>query len=106
MLTQEELFAAIIAARPGVDEFVYLERRGEEYGWSCTDFTPSEFPVQSGDGPLPNVWIYYSGRWPNQDESPDCWRAFFADLLAEMESMAGGDNRCRWPFDDPWPNGH
>jgi hypothetical protein len=29
-----------------------------------------------------------------------------ARLLAEMESMCGGADRCRWPLDQPYPPGH
>jgi hypothetical protein len=28
------------------------------------------------------------------------------DLLAEMESMCGGADRCRWPLDQPYAPGH
>jgi hypothetical protein len=31
---------------------------------------------------------------------------FFDDLLAELESMAGAADRCRWPVDEPWPHQH
>jgi hypothetical protein len=33
-------------------------------------------------------------------------RAFFDDLLAELESMADHVDRCRWPLNDPWPHSH
>ena len=28
------------------------------------------------------------------------------ELLAEMESMCGGADRCRWPLDQPYPIQH
>jgi hypothetical protein len=31
---------------------------------------------------------------------------FVEDLLAEMESMCGGADRCRWPLDQPYPVRH
>ena len=32
-MNREELFTSIVAARPGRDDIVYLERRGDEYDW-------------------------------------------------------------------------
>ena len=28
------------------------------------------------------------------------------DLIAEMDSMSGGADRCRWPLDQPYPVRH
>jgi hypothetical protein len=53
---------------------------------------------------LPEAWIFYAGAWPVDD--PARWSAFFNDLLAEMDSMVRGPDRCRWPLDDPWPHHH
>ena len=44
----------------------------------------------------PDVWIYYSGQWPFGSDSLERCRLFFADLLDEMEAMAGDMDRCRW----------
>lgn len=78
-------------------ELVYLERRGGEYTWErAAGFdTPAE---------LPEAWMYYAGAWPERgSEKVD---AFFTDLQAELESMTGGADRCRWSPDDPYPHGH
>jgi hypothetical protein len=49
---------------------------------------------------------HYSGQWPFGSDSLERCRLFFADLLDEMEAMAGDMDRCRWPFDEPWPHRH
>lgn len=82
---------------------LYVERRGSDY----------TARVAGGDGSAilagqsmtdPDVWIYLTARWPLGDRA--ACSAMFDDLLAEMESMAGGLDRCRWPLDEPWPHGH
>jgi hypothetical protein len=45
----------------------------------------------------------FSVAWPVE---ADRLRPFFDDLLAELESMAAGADRCRWPVDEPWPHFH
>jgi hypothetical protein len=50
----------------------------------------------------PDVWMSFSAAWPLDE--PTRLRAFFDDLLAELESMADTADRCRWPIDEPWPN--
>ena len=46
----------------------------------------------------------FSAAWPVDD--PERLRAFFDDMLAELESMADKTDRCRWPIDEPWPHSH
>ena len=103
-MTREELFDALRAAHPADDDPVYLQRSGEDYAWSHVQAGADMFDARPGAAALPDAWLYYSGRWPNGDTGR--WRAFFEDLLAEMEAMAGGADRCRWPLDDPWPHSH
>ena len=99
-MNREELFASIVAARPDREDTVYLERRGiPTAGGSCPS-TPSSPTTPSDD---PDVWMCFSATWP---EDPTRTRAFFDDLLAELESMADRTDRCRWPLDDPWPHSH
>lgn len=105
-MTREELFSAILAARPTGDDVVYVERRGEDYAWSRAPLDANMPSEGTGGEPKPDVWIYYSGQWPAENGEPDRWRAFLDDLLDEMESMAGGMDRCRWPLDEPWPRQH
>jgi hypothetical protein len=105
-LTREELFSEILAARPGGNDLVYIERRGEDYGWNRVNLGTDMPAARPNSSTLPDAWIYYSGWWPFENEGIDRWHAFFDDLLAEMESMADGTDRCRWPFDEPWPHGH
>lgn len=100
-MNRAELEQAIVAARPEAGELIYIERRGDEYRWTRTN--PGE-SVDSPDGGFPDAWMYYSGRWPL--DVPEELPAFFNDLLAELESMTGGADRCRWSLDDPWPHSH
>jgi hypothetical protein len=76
-LTRRGLFAGILAARPRGDVVVYIERRGKDYAWSSCRWS-------SGGETRPDVWIYYSGRWPAEDRDPGRWCAFLDDLLQEM----------------------
>jgi hypothetical protein len=94
-MTRDELFASIVAARPGRDDLVYLERNGESYAWHrvTTDCTPP--PTTT-----PDAWMSFSAVWPF--DQPARLQAFFDDLLAELESMADTADRCRWPVDEPW----
>ena len=99
-LTQAELLAEIVADWPEPGELVYIERCGESYRLVRIGMGD----IVSGpeaDAPLPDAWIYYSG-W--QERHQQNISAFFEDLLAEMEAAAGGNDRCRWSVDDPWPH--
>lgn len=105
------------SAQPG--ESVFIERRGEDYLWSLlppgevltlpvyeqATHEPAHGQAPDGQGtygqPGPDAWIVYSGTWPETRTGP-----FLEDLLAEMESMCGGADRCRWPLDEPYPRGH
>lgn len=99
-MTRDEVFASIVATRPGRDDLVYLERCGDSYDWRMV--TDAETPSAA---PGPDVWISISAAWPLDE--PAQLRAFFHDLLAELESMVDTADRCRWPVDDPWPDhGH
>jgi hypothetical protein len=62
--------------------------------------------VNVGGQTAPDVWIYYSGQWPTEERGSGRRRVFLDDLLEEMESMAGGKDRCRWPLGKPWPQRH
>lgn len=98
-----ELLAAIAEARPGPVDVVYVERRGGEY--NCRVSGPEEpLLLGGGAGEFPDVWLYWSGNWSADD--PDRQRELFDDLLAEMETMVTGGDRCRWSPDEPWPRQH
>ncbi|HTQ22449.1 hypothetical protein [Mycobacterium sp.] len=105
----DELFASfeasIEAGRPGRDDLVYLARRGDDYDWWIVPAgdTPDPSPRGAGEEREPDTWMSFSASWP---ESREGLRAFFADLLAELESMAAGADRCRWSLDEPWPHTH
>lgn len=105
-MTRDELFLDIMTVCPSTDDVVYIGRRGEDYAWSCAKLGTCMPERTSGSGVFPDSWIYYSGRWPSKNDDINRWREFLDDLLAEMESMSGGADRCRWPLDDPWPHGH
>ena len=96
-MTRDELFASIVAAGPDRGDVVYLERRGDSYNWRMV--TDVETPSAAA---APDVWMSFSAAWPLDE--PARLRAFFDDLLAELESMADNADRCRWPVDDPWPD--
>jgi hypothetical protein len=96
-MTRDELFASIVAAGPDRDDLVYLERRGDSYDWRMV--TDAETPPAAT---APDVWMSFSAAWPLDE--PTRLRAFFDDLLAELESMADTADRCRWPIDEPWPD--
>jgi hypothetical protein len=102
-MNRDELFASIVAARPGRDDTVYVERRGQDYDWRIVPLgeagTDAARPAAD-----PDVWMSLSATWPLDD--PARIRAFFEDLLAELESMADTTDRCRWPIDQPWPHFH
>lgn len=99
-MDRAELFASLALAPPSADDIVYVERRGTEYSWH--PMTAGARPPASAAGA--DVWMYFSGAWPHDD--PTGTEAFCQDMLAEMESMAGGADRCRWPLDQPWPHLH
>ena len=100
-MNREELLTSIAAARPGRDDIVYLQRRGDDYDWQSGASRAIRSPSMS---PSPDVWMSFSADWPVDD--PERLRAFFDDVMAELESMAGGPDRCRWPIDEPWPHSH
>lgn len=100
-MDRAELVASLAQAPPSAEDIVYVERRGDRYAWHRvgTDAQPLS-PGADAD-----VWMYFSGAWPRDD--PARTEEFCEDLLAELESMAGGAaDRCRWPLDEPWPHLH
>jgi hypothetical protein len=101
-MDREQLFASIVAACPGRDDLVYLKRHGDQYEWRVV--SPGNAIVDVAASGEPDVWMSFSAAWPVGD--PARMRAFFNDLLAELESMADTADRCRWPIDEPWPHFH
>lgn len=103
-MDQARLLAEIAAAQTQPDDVLYLERQGDDYRWRLLG--PGEFQagnVPQGQSEL-DAWIFYTGPWPTGH--PDDLPAFLGELLAEMESMCGGVDRCRWPLDQPYPLRH
>jgi len=102
----DELFASfealIEANRPDRDDVVYLARRGDDYDWWIVSQAGATQPVRM-DRPEPDAWMSFSASWPEDREG---LRPFFADLLAELESMVTRADRCRWPIGEPWPHSH
>lgn len=97
-MDRAQLLAEMTRVVPDPDASLYLERRGEDYRFS---FLPPGSRPAAADGA--DSWILYSGRWPSGQPG---FPAFLDDLLAEMESMCGGTDRCRWPLDEPYPFRH
>ena len=64
--------------------------RGDAYHWQLV--TDAEMPSSAT---APDVWMSFTADWPLAE--PARLRAFFDDLLAELESMANTADRCRWP---------
>ena len=96
-MTREELSDSLRAAKPELGDSLYIERRGEDYAWA--EGMGLEFTEH-----LPDAWISYTGKWPVDDDT--AWSRFFDDLIAELESMTGDADRCRWPLDDPLSHHH
>ena len=63
----DELYASIEANRPGRDDVVYLERRGDEYDWWIVAPDGAPQPVRS-DHLDPDVWMSFSATWPDEPE--------------------------------------
>lgn len=102
-MDRAQLLAELAGADAQPGEALLVERRVEDYLWSR--LPPGEVPaLASPERPGPDAWIVYSGPWPSGQ--PEDLAPFLEDLLAEMESMCGGADRCRWPLDEPYPRGH
>jgi hypothetical protein len=103
-MDRAQLLAEISGAGTDPQGGVFVERRGDDYRWSR--FGPAAVPDpagRQGPGSGPDAWLFYSGPWPDR---PEDLPGFLEDLLAEMESMCGGADRCRWPLDQPYPIRH
>jgi hypothetical protein len=93
-MDRDALIAELAALTSAPGEVLYVRRRGVEYGYRLVPEGGDMLP----DG-APEVWLFYQGRWANDGAAR---RAQVEDLLAEMESMAGGPDRCRWPLEAPY----
>jgi glucuronate isomerase len=103
-MDRQRLLAEIATAQAKPDNVLYLERQGEDYSWRFLDAGDVREATAQGGEPGPDAWMVYSGPWPTheRDDLPE----FLDELLAEMESMCGGADRCRWPLDQPYPLRH
>jgi hypothetical protein len=98
-----QLLTQIQSRCPLPGETVYLQRRGDSYDWHCVDpGSPLSVPVSGDDAP--DAWLFFSGAWPVDE--PERLAAHLDDMLAEMETMCGTEDRCRWPLDQPYPLHH
>jgi hypothetical protein len=103
-MDRTRLMAELASAEIGAEEIVYIDRSGEDYRWRSLEPGAVSVPSARPDGTEPDAWIFYSGRWPSR--GPGERDAFLDDLLAEMDSMTGGADRCRWPLDQPYQHWH
>ena len=103
-MNREELFTSIEAARPGRDDIVYLERRGDEYDWRLVPVVmpPSAQRPRPIPSPTSGCRFRPAGRLSDRERL----RAFFDDVIAELESMADRRIAVAGPLDDPWPHTH
>lgn len=101
-MDRSQLLSAIEACAPVPGDVVYLERNGSEYDWRLID-PGSPLPHPGNGAAMPDAWLFYSGAWPDDAAR---FAAHLDDLLAEMDSMTGGVDRCRWPLDEPYPLPH
>jgi hypothetical protein len=102
-VTEDEVFNEIVAAEPGPEAILFVGRVGKEFAWRIIG--PGEPMIGEIDGAFPDAWMFSTVAWPvgtDEDEQ----RRFFDDLLAEVETMADGTDRCRWEFDDPYGYRH
>jgi len=97
-----DLLGAILAAPPAAGELLYIARLGN--GYTCRRIPAGATLAPPANADEAEAWIYYGGPLPVDD--PSRCAAVLDDLLAELESMTGGIDRCRWPLDQPWPHGH
>jgi hypothetical protein len=102
-VTEEEVFDAIVAAKPGPDAILFVGRTDKEYSWKL--IPPGEPMSAEVDGVFLEAWMFGTVPWPTEADDAS-QRAFFADWVAEMETMADGPDRCRWEFDDPYGYRH
>jgi hypothetical protein len=104
-MDRARLLAEMTEAGPGPQDAVLIERRGDDYRWARLEPGAAlGLSWTRGPEPSPDAWICYTGPWPAA--RPADLPAFLEDLLAEMESMCGGADRCRWPLDQPYPVRH
>jgi len=59
-MTRDELFASIVAARPGRDDVVYVERRGDAYDWRMV----GDADLPPAPTPAPEAEMSFSAAWP------------------------------------------
>lgn len=104
-MDRAQFVATIAAVDAPADGVLYLERLGEDYRWRFVEADAATMTAsQQAAGAVPDAWMFYSGPWP---VGPPAEVVPFAEeLLAEMESMCGGADRCRWPLDQPYPLEH
>jgi hypothetical protein len=103
-MDRDELLDSIEAMRPGRDDIVYLQRCGDDYDWRIVAAGEALSYAPPTGTREPDVWMSFSAAWPLDE--PERLRAFFNDLLAELESMQSRADRCRWPVEQPWPHFH
>jgi hypothetical protein len=102
-MTEDEVFEEIVASKPGPDEILFVGRSDKDYSWRIVP--PGGSMIAEVDGVALSAWMFSTIAWPT-GEDEDTQRAFFVDLVAEMETMADGADRCRWEFDDPYGYRH
>jgi len=102
-MDRTRLLTEILHLYPSPGETIYLERVDDDYHWHIVD-PGAALPGPGSANQAPDAWIFYSGTWPSHDT--ERMAAHLDDLLAEMESMSGGAERCRWPLDQPYPLDH
>ncbi len=101
-MNRTQLLRDLLERPPITGETVYLERTGSDYTWRFLDIAKT-LAAPGNSERAPDAWLYYSGTWP---DDPARLSDHLDDMLAEMDSMCGGRDRCRWPLDQPYPHRH
>ena len=88
-----------------INFYPFYFRMGERAYYCWREIGAGQPMAAAGKGGFPDAWVFSAAPWPVEADV-EAQRAFFDDLLAEIETMVDGPDRCRWDFDDPYNRRH